>query len=60
MDFSTVDIEEVGFDRPCTKEIHGSLGTVDIQLVLVRYKAKKGPVHNLESTESQIGPILSC
>ena len=36
MDFANVDIEEVGFDRPCTKDVHGSLGSLDIQLVAVR------------------------
>lgn len=38
MDFSNVDIEEVGFDRPCTKDVHGSLGSLDIQLCAVRLK----------------------
>jgi len=31
-----VDIEEVGFDRPCAKDVHGSLGTLDMHLILVR------------------------
>lgn len=36
MDFSNVDIEDVGFDRPCTKDVHGSLGTLDIHIIMVR------------------------
>lgn len=42
MDFSNVDIEEVGFDRPCTKDVHGSLGSLDIQLCAVRLDPEIG------------------
>lgn len=36
MSAPAVDIEEIGFDRPCTKEVHGSLGSLDVHLIMVR------------------------